>query len=88
MCYLFDALGNSSGNYTNFKQGKINVSNKAGSLDVDVGQYAYVKDADTAPVLLSGDPGLPGFEEEDTVGAGLGTFITGVIPEGAGCYVQ
>jgi hypothetical protein len=76
------------GQYIDVKQGKINVSNKAGSLDVDVGQYAYVKDAETTPVLLLGDPGLPGFNEEDTVGAGLGTFITGVIPEGAGCFVQ
>jgi hypothetical protein len=76
------------GQYIDVKQGKINVSNKAGSLDVDVGQYAYVKDADTAPVLLPGDPGLPEFKEEDTVAGGLGTFLTGVIPEGAGCFVQ
>ena len=76
------------GQYIDVKQGKINVSNKAGSLDVEVGQYAYVKDADTAPVLLPGDPGLPEFKEENTVAGGLGTFLTGVIPEGAGCFIQ
>lgn len=76
------------GQYIDVKQGKINVSNRAGSLDVDVGQFAYVKDANTAPVLLPGDPGLPEFNDEDTVGNGLGTFTTGIIPEGAGCYVN
>lgn len=76
------------GQYIDVKQGKINVSNRAGALDVEVGQFAYVKDADTAPVLLPGDPGLPEFREEDTAGNGLGTFITGVVPEGAGCYVN
>lgn len=70
------------------KNGKINISNKAGELDVNAGEYAYVKDADTAPVLLPGDPSLPEFKEEDTVAGGLGTFLTGVIPEGAGCFIQ
>lgn len=76
------------GQYIDVKQGKVNVSNKAGSLDVDVGEYAYVKDSDTAPVLLPGDPGLPEFDEEDTVGSGMGTFSTGIIPAGAGCLVN
>lgn len=76
------------GQYIDVKQGRVNVSNKAGSLDVDVGQYAYVKDADSAPVLLPGDPGLPEFDEDDTVANGLGTFDTGVIPDGAGCVIN
>lgn len=76
------------GQYIDVKQGRINVSNPAGSLDVEVGQYAYVKDENTAPVLLPGDPGLPEFDEEDTAGQGLGTFDTGVIPQGAGCVLH
>ena len=76
------------GQYIDVKQGKISVVNRAGSLDVEVGQYAYVKDANTAPVLLLNDPDLPPFDEGDTVGNGLGTFATGIIPPGAGCYVN
>lgn len=76
------------GQYIDVKQGRINVSNKAGSLDVEVGQYAYVRDGDTAPLLLPADPGLPEFNEEDLVGNGMGTFSTGVIPGGAGCFVN
>lgn len=76
------------GQYIDVKQGRINVSNKAGSLDVGVGQYAYVRDGDTAPLLLPADPGLPEFNEEDLVGNGMGTFSTGVIPGGAGCFVN
>lgn len=76
------------GQYIDVKQGRINVVNRAGSLDVDVGQYAFVKDANTAPVLLPGDPGLPPFDEDDTVGNGLGTFATGIIPPGAGCVIN
>jgi hypothetical protein len=76
------------GQYIDVKQGKINVVNTAGNLDVEVGQFAYVKDANTAPVLLPGDPGLPEFDEDDTVGNGLGTFDTGLIPGGAGCVVN
>jgi hypothetical protein len=76
------------GQYIDVKQGKISVVNRAGSLDVEVGQYVYVKDADTAPVLLVGDPGLPSFDEDDTTGNGLGTFATSVIPAGAGCYID
>jgi hypothetical protein len=76
------------GQYIDVKHGSINVSNRGGSLDVNVGEYAYVKDENTAPVLLPGDPGLPGFDEEETVANGLGAFDTGVIPDGAGCMVH
>lgn len=76
------------GQYIDVKQGRVNVSNKGGSLDVGVGEYAYVKDEDTAPVLLPGDPGLPEFDEEELVANGMGTIETGVIPGGAGCMVR
>jgi hypothetical protein len=36
-------------------EGTINVFNDAGSLDVNSGQNAYVKDAKTAPVLVGGN---------------------------------
>lgn len=76
------------GQYIDVKQGKINVSNRAGALEVEVGQYAYVKDGGTIPVLLLTDPGIPPFEEEDTAGNGLGTFASGVILPGSGCLIQ
>jgi hypothetical protein len=38
--------------------GTISVTNKAGSRDVHMGQYAYVANADTSPVILSENPGI------------------------------
>lgn len=87
--YLCD--GNCSelpdGQYFDVKSGRIVVFNKAGELEVGEGQYAFAKDANSLPVLLPKDPGILDFDESETVGAGLGTFLTGVIP-GSGCYVQ
>ena len=39
-------------------EGNITVSNASGSQMVGVGQYAYVKDMNSVPVLLSGNPGI------------------------------
>lgn len=39
-------------------EGSIIISNDGGSLTVEAGQYAYVKDITTAPVLLAGNPGI------------------------------
>jgi hypothetical protein len=38
--------------------GTISLTNKAGSRDVHMRQYAYVANADTAPVILSENPGI------------------------------
>ena len=39
-------------------EGNITVGNASGSQTVGVGQYAYAKDMDSVPVLLSGNPGI------------------------------
>ena len=39
-------------------EGSISVSNSSGSQTVGVGQYAYAKDINSAPVLLPGNPGI------------------------------
>jgi hypothetical protein len=46
------------GLYLYVADGAISVTNKAGSQDVRVGQYAYVANADTLPVILSANPGI------------------------------
>lgn len=76
------------GEYFDVKNGKINIKTKGGSLDVEVGEYAYVKDENSAPILLPGDPGLPPFDEDSMVGNGMGTIYTGIIPEGSGCFIR
>ena len=39
-------------------EGSISVSNSSGSQTLVVGQYAYAKDINSAPVLLPGNPGI------------------------------
>jgi hypothetical protein len=46
------------GLYLFVTDGTISVTNKAGSQDVRMGQYAYVANADTSPVILSENPGI------------------------------
>ena len=46
------------GLYLYVTDGIISLTNKAGSRDVHMGQYAYVANADTSPVILSTNPGI------------------------------
>jgi hypothetical protein len=46
------------GLYLYVTDGTISVTNKVGSQDVRAGQYAYVANADTLPVILSANPGI------------------------------
>lgn len=47
------------GVYFKVKEGEIVIKNDAGAVSLKAGQYAYVKDADSLPVILPKDPGLP-----------------------------
>lgn len=47
-----------NGFYLFVLEGIINVSNKAGSQDVNAGQYVYVQTADSMPTILPGNPGI------------------------------
>lgn len=46
------------GIYFYILEGSIIISNDGGTLTVEAGQYAFVKDIHTAPVLLPGNPGI------------------------------
>ena len=46
-----------NGLYLDVKQGVINASNRAGSQDYQAGQYGYVADEDTAPIIIPQDEG-------------------------------
>lgn len=46
------------GLYLSVSDGIIGVSNNAGSLDVGLGQFAYVANAGSLPVILPGNPGI------------------------------
>ena len=46
------------GLYVEVTEGAVSVTNIAGEKIVNVGEFAYVKDKNTAPVLLSEDPGI------------------------------
>jgi hypothetical protein len=46
------------GLYLSVSDGIIGVSNNAGSLDVGLGQFAFVANAESLPVILPGNPGL------------------------------
>jgi hypothetical protein len=47
-----------NGLYLFVLEGIINVSNKAGSQDVNAGQYVYVQTATSVPKILPGNPGF------------------------------
>jgi hypothetical protein len=47
-----------NGLYLFVLEGIINVSNKAGSQDVNAGQYVYVQTAESVPQILPGNPGF------------------------------
>jgi hypothetical protein len=47
-----------NGLYLFVLEGIINVSNNAGSQDVNAGQYVYVQTADSLPTILPGNPGF------------------------------
>jgi len=47
-----------NGLYLYVLEGIVNVSNAAGSQDVNAGQYVYVQTADSVPVILPGNPGF------------------------------
>ncbi len=49
--------GLANGLYFFVAEGAIKVSNPAGMQHLDAGQYAYVKDPGTKPVILPGNPG-------------------------------
>lgn len=53
--YAGDA-NNPPGLYFGVSEGGLNVSNNAGELDFGSGQFGYVKDANSLPVMLSGPP--------------------------------
>lgn len=45
------------GLHVDVAQGTVVITNRAGSLDVDAGQLAYVRDADTLPEIVAEDDG-------------------------------
>jgi len=53
-----DCDGLADGLYFFVAEGSIAVNNSAGSLTIGAGQYAYVKDFNSAPVMLPGNPGI------------------------------
>ena len=64
-----------NGLYLDVKQGVINASNQAGSQDYQVGQFGYVADEHTVPIIIAQDQGwtLPD-----------GSILIGVGDAGAG----
>lgn len=46
------------GLYVEVTEGAVSVTNTAGEKIINVGEFAYVRDKNTAPVLLSEDPGI------------------------------
>lgn len=53
-----DCDGLADGLYFFVAEGSIMVSNSAGSLTIGAGQYAYVKDFNSVPAVLPGNPGI------------------------------
>lgn len=53
-----DCDGLADGIYFFVTEGSIVVSNSTGSVTIGAGQYAYVKDFNSAPVMLPGNPGI------------------------------
>jgi hypothetical protein len=56
--YEGDSGGLSKGLYLFVPEGSITVSNNAGTQNVNVGQFAHVRDTQTKPVILPSNPGL------------------------------
>jgi len=53
-----DTGGISKGLYLFVPEGNITVSNSAGTQSVNAGQFAYVRDTQTKPVILPANPGM------------------------------
>jgi len=65
-CNLNGAVAN-NGLYASVLEGGITLSNDGGALDVDPGEYAFVVDANTAPVFTSSAVKADSDEEEPSV---------------------
>lgn len=73
------------GTYFFVVEGTIAVSNEAGSQDVGAGQYAYVRNTATPPVILPENPGLD-FSLPSSIGGPAGSGDPGGA--GGGCTVR
>lgn len=74
------------GTYHTTYTGAYIMQNEAGSQLVNEGQFGYVKDRNSPPVLLPGDPGLNFSQLPFTLGVGAGTIRGGGTSEQ--CIVQ
>jgi len=73
-----------NGLYLFVSEGIIGVNNSAGSLDVGLGQFAYVANAGSLPVILPGNPGID-FMLPATFGAGSGDGGSIGVNDGCMC---
>ena len=53
-----DSAGINKGLYLFVPEGNITVSNSAGTQSVNAGQFAYVRDTQTKPVIIPSNPGM------------------------------
>lgn len=67
-------LAPADGLYIDVTEGSIEAGNNAGALIVNKGQISYVADANTAPVLLTEDPGLKEALPSDLLALPAGYF--------------
>jgi hypothetical protein len=72
------------GLYIFVSEGIISVSNNGGSLDVGLGQFAYVADIESRPVILPRNPGLD-FTLPPSFGAGPGDGGSIGVNDGCMC---
>lgn len=73
-----------NGLHLNVINGIINAANTAGDQDFTAGQFGFVADVNTKPLVVPGNPGFPPVENTHN---GVGGE-SGEDTSGAGCYVK
>jgi hypothetical protein len=91
LCQGGSCAGVPDGLYVDVSQGSVVVSNAVGSQQLDAGQFGYVQNLNSKPIVLPADPGVkftppPAFNSK----GGTGTPSGGLIGSGpaGGCEVH